>query len=295
MRSVVLLSVLIIFLQSCYSQSQPILKIGLVADSQYSNKPSKGKRHYRESLWKLEEAIDTFNYYKVDFVQNLGDVIDEKRESFDSILSIYNNLSSGIENHHLIGNHDLSIDSSELDNLLDILSMSDYYYSYVEKGWRFIVIDGTDYSFFSIPLHARDSNEVHPYYNEAAGKPYQKPYSGAVGEEQQAWLKHELNDAKSLGQSVILFSHYPVKPIEDKHNLWNSTEIIELLDGYPNVVAYINGHNHAGGYIRENEKHFITICGMVDTMVSSYAILEIFADRMVLKGFGNQRDIVMNF
>ena len=70
------------------------LNIGLVADPQYANKPSKGKRHYRESLWKLKEAIDSFNDHQVDFIQNLGDIIDDDWESFDSILPVYDHLVS---------------------------------------------------------------------------------------------------------------------------------------------------------------------------------------------------------
>ena len=56
---------MIIILSSC-SDREPILKIGLVADPQYADKPTVGKRYYRESLWKLKEAIDTFNYNNVE-------------------------------------------------------------------------------------------------------------------------------------------------------------------------------------------------------------------------------------
>ena len=54
------LIVLALGLGSC-SQTEPVLKIGLVADPQYADKPVAGKRFYRETLWKLEEAIDNLN------------------------------------------------------------------------------------------------------------------------------------------------------------------------------------------------------------------------------------------
>jgi manganese-dependent ADP-ribose/CDP-alcohol diphosphatase len=54
-----LLAILII--QGSYSQEEPILKIGLVADPQYADQSVAGKRYYRESLWKLNEAIVSFN------------------------------------------------------------------------------------------------------------------------------------------------------------------------------------------------------------------------------------------
>src|SRR5210317_1223682 len=91
---------LIVFLiGSCtLNQDKPVLKIGLVADPQFEDRNTAGKRHYRESLWKLEEAIDTFNFYKVDFVQNLGDIINSKWESYSSIIPVYDKLDEGITN-----------------------------------------------------------------------------------------------------------------------------------------------------------------------------------------------------
>ncbi len=82
----------------------------------------------------------------------------------------------------------------------------------------------------------------------------------------------------------------PLKPLGNPHNLWNDYEIIENSS---NVVAYINGHNHAGGYVSNNGTHYISISGMVDTMINSYAILEIFDNRLILKGYGNQRNIII--
>src|SRR4030042_6954605 len=108
-------------LSSCL-QTEPVLKIGLVADPQYADKTTAGNRYYRESLWKLEEAIDTFNYYHVDFVQNLGDIIDVEWGSYDSIISVYQHISPDIENYHLLGNHDFAINSLHPENLLVILS-----------------------------------------------------------------------------------------------------------------------------------------------------------------------------
>ena len=70
------------------------MKVGLVADPQYANQPPSVKRHFKESLWKLEEAIDTFNYYKVDLIQNFEDVIDVKWENYDAILQIYDKLNT---------------------------------------------------------------------------------------------------------------------------------------------------------------------------------------------------------
>lgn len=286
------LFVLIIILSAC-TKTQPVLKIGLVADPQYADKTTAGQRYYRESLWKLKEAIDTFNHNGIDFVQNLGDIIDANWESYDSIIPIYESLNREIENYHLLGNHEFSLDSSRFTDLLETLSMPDYYYSYVRKGWRFVVLDATDYAYFSNSLHHHDINKVAAYYSHTIGQSNNHRWNSAVGEKQQQWLKGELNKAKLLNEKVIIFSHAPIRPIGDPHNLWNDHEIIDIIENNSTVVAFINGHNHAGGHVYKNGIHYITIFGMVDTVISSYGILEIFKDRLILRGYGNQKDIIL--
>lgn len=294
MVRIISLIVMAIGLSSC-SQKGAVLKIGLVADPQYADKSTAGSRYYRESLWKLEEAIDTFNYFRVDFVQTLGDVIDGEWENFDSILPVYGNLLPGIESYHLLGNHDFAVDTARLKKLSERLSMPDYYYSYVGKGWRFIVLDATDYSFFSNPLHRHPEDRVNSYYHNTGGNPNHQTWNSAIGEEQQGWLRQELERARKQEQKVIIFSHMPLRPLNNDENLWNDSEIIEIIENHPHVVAFINGHKHKGNYVFKNGIHYITIYGMVETMINSFGILEIYKDQLVLKGFGNQQSFILNY
>lgn len=288
-----LLFTVIILLSSC-SKKEPMLKIGLVADPQYADKPTAGKRYYRKSVRKLEEAVDTFNFYNVDFVQNLGDIIDVGWESFDSILPVYDKLNAGIENYHLLGNHDFAVDSTHLRDLPEKLSMPYFYYSYLKKNWRFIVLDATDYSYYSNQLHNHDINQINFYYESTREKPNNNTWNGAVGEEQQNWLKQELDSSVLLNQKVIIFSHLPLRPKDNPHNLWNDYEIINLIENNTNVVAFINGHNHSGGYEFKNGIHYITIVGMVDNLINSYGILELYEDGIVIRGYGNQKTLHLN-
>jgi predicted phosphodiesterase len=276
---------------SSYAQHEALLKIGLVADPQYADKPDFKTRHYRKSLNKLKEAVDTFNHEEVDFVQNLGDIIDERWGNFDSILSVYKNLNLTIENYHLLGNHDFAIDSSCMNNLLDVLAMPAYYYSYERKGWRFVVLDATDYAYFSNPLHKHEKIEIDCYYYQTEGKHNHHIWNSAIGEKQQNWLKTEIDSAEKAGQKIIIFSHVPLRQFGAKHNLWNDSEITALIEKSPNVVAYICGHNHAGGYVSENDIHYITVSGMVEGHENSFGILELFNDSMVLRGYGKQETL----
>lgn len=294
MKQLVFSLIAILLLQVSCQQTEPVLTIGLVADPQYADKPPSGTRYYRESTWKLKEAMEMFNDNRVDFVQNLGDIIDGDWRSFDSILPVYRFLHPGIENFHLLGNHDFAVDSSHLADLLERLSMPDYYYSYVKKGWRFIVLDATDVAYFSNALHGYPVDLVDAFYAATEGNPNHFSWNGAIGEKQQKWLKQELDSAAMLGQRVIVFSHMPVRPLGLGENMWNDYQVIDMLENHPQVAAFINGHNHAGNYAMGKGIHYVTIHGMVEEMISSYGILEIFEDHMLLKGFGNQETISLN-
>ena len=87
----------------------------------------------------------------------------------------------------------------------------------------------------------------------------------------------------------MLFCHFPVHP-KNNHNLWNDGALTGLLARYPCVAAYVNGHNHAGNYGEKSGIHYLTIKGMVDTLKNSYGVVEVYEDRLVLKGFGRQED-----
>ena len=292
MRKLIITLFFIGLILNSYGQTKPILKIGLIADPQYKDAPKSGDRNYSESLWKLKEAIDTLNYYKVDFIQNLGDIIDNEWRSYDSIMPVYATISPGIESYHALGNHDFSVDSIKKPKILKTLGMPDYYYSYVRKNWRFIVLDGTDYAYFSNALHKYSKDKIDALYAKTEGKENHYTWNGGVGEEQKKWLKKELKTAESLKQNVIVFSHYPVRPYHSA-TLWNRDEIVQILKGSPSVVAYINGHHHASGYAFENEIHYVTLYAMVNTMLSSYAILDLYKDSLVIKGYGNQKSMTL--
>ena len=137
-------------------------------------------------------------------------------------------------------------------------------------------------------------DQVTSYYNNTEGNPNHQTWNSAVGEKQQNWLKEELEQAQLEEQKVILFSHMPLRPLDNPENLWNDGEIIEIIENSSNVVALINGHKHSGNYVHENGIHYVTIYGMVETMINSYAILEIYKNKMVLTGYGHQKTIDLN-
>ena len=91
----------------------------------------------------------------------------------------------------------------------------------------------------------------------------------------------------------MLYCHFPVYPEGNRHNLWNSSEIIEILEAHSCVRAYINGHNHAGNYGIKAGIHYLTMKGMVDTEETSYGIIIVKDDRLEINGFGREENRIL--
>ena len=264
------------------------LQIGIIADCQYANEPTKGLRHYRLSTRKLSESVAALNTFGLDHVFHLGDLIDQHMHSYDSILPVIQRLEAP---HTLVlGNHDFSVADSLKQGIPEYLGLSDRYFSTVVDNWRFIILDGNDVSLYAWPEGS--SNE------QIATQVYQQQYqdretwNGAIGQSQLEWLKKQLDQADVNGEKVILLCHFPVLPV-DSHVLWNHQEVLELVTGYTCVKAWFNGHNHAGAYINYYDIHFITFKGMVDTEETSYATVTLEESQLVIKGFGREKDRVL--
>ena len=73
--------------------------------------------------------------------------------------------------------------------------------------------------------------------------------------------------------------------------------MLALLEEFPGtVVAWFNGHNHAGNYAKRNGIHFVTIQGMVDTPDSNaYGVLDIYPGLLKIRGSGRVPDRVLEF
>ncbi len=262
--------------------------IGLIADCQYCNDPGSGVRKYSLSEHKLRQCVQHFNSLPLEYVIHLGDFIDRDFESFAVVKPIYNTLK--MPGYHVLGNHDFSVADSLKNQIPEVLGMPSRYYDFTVKGWRFIVLDGNDVSFHAYPDDSKAYQGVVEYYKSHQLTAPQ--WNGAVGAEQIAWLRDQLEIAITRKESVVLYCHFPVYP-DNMHNLWNAKEMVDLLDQYACVVAYINGHNHEGNYAVKDGVHYLTLKGMVDTEETSYATMQVYEDRLEIKGFGREQDRVL--
>lgn len=75
---------------------------------------------------------------------------------------------------------------------------------------------------------------------------------GAVPEEQYNWLKSELQQAQAEKKICIVLSHHnsvtleneSQQPFRPQVKLYHAEEFVDMLLGFPNLVAWINGHTH---------------------------------------------------
>ncbi len=265
----------------------PLFSFGVITDAQYGEYSPSAGRHYAQSLVKLQEAIDTFNLLSLDFVIQLGDLIEKDFKNFDTVLSIYHRLKA--PTRHVLGNHDYQVADSLKHLVPAKLGLQSTWYKFTRPGWRFIVLDGNDLSFYAPGDSARQQETMSTFNSaKAAEKTNAKEWNGALSTHQFKWLKEELDLAQGAEESVIIFSHFPVWP-PDKHNVWNDKDLLGALGASPAVRAYVSGHNHTGGYGRKGIIHFITLNAMVNTReYNAFAVVDVYADKMVIKGFGRE-------
>jgi len=262
----------------------PLFRFGAVADCQYCEATSKNRK-YNLSPKKLTACVEHYNKLDLSFVVHLGDFIDRDFASFDKVVSIYNRLKA--PHYHVLGNHDFSVADDKKALVPAKLGLKQRYYEFARKGWRFIAIDGNDVSLYAWPKDDPRTKAAAEYHKLL--KPRPPTWNGAVGDKQLKWIESQLVTATKAKERVMLFCHFPVYP-KNSHNLWNDKALTDLLARYPCVAAYVNGHNHAGNYGESDGIHYLTLKGMVDTEQSSYSVIEVYADRLVVKGFGRETE-----
>jgi hypothetical protein len=267
---------------------RPVLSFGVVADPQYADVTPAGTRHYRQSVAKLTEAIAHFNDCELAFGVNLGDLIDRDWASYDAILEPL--AQSRHPFHHVLGNHDFDLADAEKHRVPERLGRTQRYAAFERDAWWFVVLDTNDISLYAHPQNTPAHAEARATYERivATGAPQAQTWNGGVGERQLAWFEATCRAAAKAGQRVIAMAHHPVYP-PDAHNAWNSEQLLALLSRHGNVVAWLNGHNHAGAFAVFEDVPCVTFRGMVETeRTNAYAVLRLFDDRLEIVGHGRE-------
>lgn len=272
----------------------PLFSFGLIADIQYCDCEPAGTRYYRSSVSKLEEAVRSFRTDSLAFVVNLGDMIEKDFESYKPVWSILD--TAGFKIYHTTGNHDYSVEPRQKKRIPPLQSSKEGYYSFNYNNFRFIILNGNELSTYATSgksvirevndyiMKLRNDREINGF-----------DWNGGISSKQLLWLSDQLNKAEIKGEKVFIMCHFPVFP-ENEHNLLNWRDVLTILEGHDNIIAWFNGHNHAGNYGNFNMIHFVTMKGMVETeKTNSYALIEVYKNKIWIKGSGREKSQILAY
>ena len=270
------------------TEEKPLLAFGLITDVQYADADPEGERHYRESPGKLKTAVEWLTAKKLPFTLHLGDFIDRDYGSFATVLPLLEPLGHPV--HHLLGNHDYTVPDMEKGRIVNTLAMPHDYYQFKSSGVRFVMIDTNDRSAYKYASGTPEDLESEALLKKLAANKVNsaKPWNGGLSTTQLEWLDKELADADAAKETVIVCGHHPLLP-ENGYQVWNSGEVLAVIDRHPCVKAYFNGHNHAGAEAVRNGIPYITFKSVLhEPGVNSYSAIRLYADRLEIEGNGRE-------
>jgi calcineurin-like phosphoesterase family protein len=257
--------------------------IAAVADPQYADTQPRGAREPGEGIARLTHAVAQWNQRDLDWGVMVGDIIDWDDIDYGkfpqetitlepkgwkhtrAILDVWDTLN--IPKYIVLGNHDYYVPFKDADGLSKPASVyrafgfkDKAYYDFKHKGFRFVVLDG-DISPLNYDPESEAYQNAKAYY-EAVQGPQKTWWNAGISQEQMTWLKGILDTAQEAKEPTVIMCHYPIHEPIMNHSLLNSREMLTLLDTYPNVVMWLNGHNHKGDYAKVGNRHHLNLKGM---------------------------------
>ena len=255
------------------SNASPLLRVGLMTDLHYADKPPTKTRFYREALAKLDEAVEVMNREKPNLVVELGDFIDQadsvekEIEWLQTMESHFAKLS--MPRHYVLGNH--CVGTLTKQEFAANTKASGGHESFEAGGVTFLILDacfrsdGTPYSRKNFDW--KDAN---------------------LPASQLSWLERELNKASG---PVIVLAHQRLDA-DKAHAVQNAPAARALLEKSGKVLAVFQGHSHKNDYQQIAGIHYTTLVAMVEGSGmenSGYSMLEVLADGSLrLQGFRRQ-------
>jgi alkaline phosphatase len=141
------------------------VRVGLVTDLHYADRPPAGSRQYRETPAKLVEAAEQFGKVKPAFVVELGDFIDAA-DSVNAELGYLKRINRDFSainknRYYVLGNH--CVYTLTKQEFLDGVEQKKSYFSFDSGEFHFIVLDSCFRS-DGEPLAARTSSGPIPTF-----------------------------------------------------------------------------------------------------------------------------------
>jgi alkaline phosphatase len=225
--------------------AKPILRIGLLTDLHYADKPRAGTRYYRETPTKLKAAVEQFQRDQVDFVVELGDLVDAAAsvEDEQGYLKTINDQLAQVpgERHYVLGNH--CVQTLTKAEFLAGVERDKSHYSFDAAGWHFVVLDAC---FRSDGAAYGRNNFNWTDANIPAG--------------QLEWLQDDLQQA---GGRTIVLAHQRLDKAK-QHSVRNAEAVRTVLAACGKVVAVFQGHSHQNDCQSIAGIHYCTVAAMVE-------------------------------
>jgi predicted phosphodiesterase len=251
-----------------------LLRVGLITDLHYADKPPAGTRYYRETLEKLDEAARQFAADKPAFVVELGDLIDaaDSVETEQRWLNRIDGEFSAIaqDRHYVLGNH--CVDMLTKEEFLGGVEREQSYYAFERGGFHFVVLDAC-FRGDGQPYGRRNS-----HWTDANLPPAEIEWLAA--------------DLKATDKPAIVFVHQRLD-VSGDYGVKNAPEVRRVLENSGRVLAVFQGHSHENDYREINGIHYTVLRAMVEGSGagnSGYSLLSIARDGTIhLTGFSQQR------
>jgi 3',5'-cyclic AMP phosphodiesterase CpdA len=256
-------------------EKPPLVRIGLLTDLHYADKPPAGSRHYRDTLAKVAEAARRFHREKTDLVVELGDFVDAA-DSVDTELEYLAKIDREYsacpgEKHYVLGNH--CVDTLTKQEFLRTVGQDASYYSFDFGGYHFVILDACFRS-DGVAYGRRNFQWTDPN----------------IPQKQLAWLREDLAETT---KSTIVFVHQRLD-VSNQYGVKNAEAVRAIFRTAGNVVAVFQGHSHRNDYHRIERVHYCTLAAMVEGAGeenNAYAAMDIFDGGTIrVRGFRKQEN-----
>jgi len=253
----------------------PVLRFGLLTDVHHADRDPAGTRHYRDSLLKVREAVQSLNDAGADRLIHLGDLIDAgntREGEIGHLKTIEAELAQFQgERHYVLGNH--CVAGLTKEEFLEHTAARSPHTSFDQEPFHFVILDAC----FREDGVAYGRNNFD--WTDANIPPGQLD-----------WLS---DDLKRNDKPTIVFVHQRLDGEgQPEHTIRNAADVRALLRQSGKVLAVIAGHGHQNAYHVVDDIHYCVLRAVVEgpgAENGSYATMGLFADTSIrLTGFRQQ-------
>lgn len=255
--------------------ARSVVKLGLLTDVHYADKPPLGSRYYRDSLPKLEVALQTFADEQVNAIIQLGDLADAHATAIDEEKALrdlarrFNQVD--IPYHFVLGNHCLERFSKR--QFSEITGCRHGYYSVDIGSLRIVILDAN----YRADETSYDSGNF--VWTDCH-----------LPRAELDWLDTTL---RASNKPTIIFTHQRLDP-DPYHTVDNHESVRRVIAdaGAQCVKAVFQGHFHENHLFVSENIPYVVLRGMIEgpTLANNaFAILHQFEDgSLSLDGYGQQ-------